>query len=67
MKVDRWNGGTMRRYHFAGGAIGVVYRDSSGRRIVKAIPAWSRHVSAEVAPAVMAAEIMRNRRALTRA
>lgn len=44
MKIDRWNGGTLRRYHHPSGAKIVV----NSNRNCAAIPAWCQHISSTV-------------------
>lgn len=54
MRIERWNCGTMRRYHFPSGAIGVVSRNQfTGKRLIKVIPAFCRHIAVDCSAADM--------------
>lgn len=64
MRIDRWNGNTLRRYHFANGSIGIVARNSAGERKCAVIPAACRHISVDVAPATLAAQLVATRATL---
>lgn len=47
MKIERWNGNSLRRYHLKSGAIIVVNGRGADKK-TRFIPAWSRHVSVPV-------------------
>jgi hypothetical protein len=59
IQIQRWNGGTLRRYRFPNGARLVTF---TGRdRLPAVIPAWCGHISTPVSRPV-AAEALRNLR-----
>ncbi|WP_158083520.1 hypothetical protein [Manganibacter manganicus] len=63
MRIDRWNCGTMRRYHHSSRAILVCYRnDITGDKLACIIPAFSWNVSIPVDRS-QAAEMLREWRA----
>lgn len=48
-RIERWNGGTLRRYRHHSGALLCVHHETGSRdKAVKAIPAWSAHVSCPI-------------------
>ena len=59
-KVDRWDAGTLRRYHI-GRAVLVVSRND-GRRSVRVIPACCAHIMVEIEPAEAARQLVQLRR-----
>ncbi len=50
MRIDRWNGGDLRRYHLPSGAILVTSRNSFTGKILppRVIPAFCHHISVPV-------------------
>ncbi|WP_378952134.1 hypothetical protein [Mesorhizobium sp. ANAO-SY3R2] len=63
MKIDRWNGGVLRRYHHPSGAILVTHRNYyTGKKSACVIPAFCRHADADM-PRDSAASILRAWRA----
>lgn len=63
MQIDRWNGGDLRRYHHASGAILVSHRNYyTGRKSACVIPAFCRYAQADM-PRDRAAAILRDWRA----
>ena len=56
LKIDRWNAGTMRRYHLPQ-AVLVIARALNGRRIVRVVPRCVIGVSVEVSPADAARQL----------
>lgn len=62
-RVDRFNGGALRRYHFNNGAIGVVARLSNGARQCSVIPAFCRHIAFEIEPATLLQQLRQSRQA----
>lgn len=52
MKIDRWNGNTLRRYHHSG-AVAVVSRLADGSRRCSMIPRSMPCISVQVAPEVV--------------
>jgi len=63
MRIDRWNCGTMRRYHFPSGAIGVVSRNGTKRQ-VQVLPAFCRHIAVDCPADEMATQLRAARAAL---
>jgi len=46
MRIQRFNSGTMRRYHFPNGSVLVC--DAGKARDPRVIPAWCGHISAPI-------------------
>jgi hypothetical protein len=67
MRVDRWNGHTLRRYHHPSGAILVSHRNYyTKRKSACVIPASCRHANVDM-PRAHAAAILRDWRSQARA
>jgi hypothetical protein len=53
MRIDRWNGGQLRRYHLPTGAIIAVTRQSDSRTVM-VLPSWNHNVAFCVKPGTAA-------------
>ncbi len=60
MRVDRWNCGSLRRYHFPNGAIAIALSRDQGGRCAVAPPAVS-HVFVDIAREMLADELRKSR------
>lgn len=55
MRIDRFNGNSLRRYHLPSGAI-VVVRGHDRTTVV--LPAWCHHISAPCSREIAASQIL---------
>lgn len=66
MRVDRFNGGTLRRYHVGAGAVCIVIRERGKPRLCRVIPAcFPVGVVVDVPPEVIAQRLREVRKVVT--